>query len=392
MSSSIQDLNNAVKLFRTYPKSYEDLEFLSHFLCQFETIGRYLSNYSLQHRFKIIDSFSLQAFIAGEIIFRKGDPSAYYYFVLEGAIEAFNEERDGTIKHVGTITFGKPLGEIGILRSQPRSLTCIAKSNGLYLILTSEQFLSLLASHMFTTLDQKIKFIESFFPNVKKLTTVQKQRIAYAMGSFTCSRGQVISSPKDFIQHLYFISEGELIVVLSSDKNLKTMTLKLTPGNLIGEECVFFSQCLKYNISVSSEYSQIYTLQKQDLYVLLPPETIEVWKQNFKAKDQSRKQFIYNLTQAPIISIHMSKTFSHFKLASSYASKRLDTIQKRNEKTINSMDIEVKSHLINKTLKQYSPAAIMSQGKLALKKPSTACRLTGFMSKNAIRIRDHLID
>ncbi|OMJ82872.1 hypothetical protein SteCoe_16340 [Stentor coeruleus] len=343
----------------------------------------------MQQRIKIIDSFSLLEFSAGQVIFRKGDPSSCYYFVLEGVIEAFNEQRDGTIKPVGKITYGKALGEIGILRNQPRSLTCIAKTKGWYLTLRNEEFISLLASHMFKTLDQKIQFIETYFPNVKKLTTVQKQRIAYAMGNFSCSRGQRISTQKEFIQYLCFINEGELIVNLISEKSLKSMTLKLAPGNIIGEECVFFNTSLRYNISVSSEHAHIYTLQKKDLLVLLPPETLELWKSNFKAKVKSRGQFIEGLGQNRQVNDMRNMSFSHFTLASSYAKKRLDLIKKRNEISI-STDSEEKSAIIGKTLKEFSPAAVMSRGKTVVKKMRRVSLGNGFGFKDGNRLREKL--
>ena len=275
MISAIKELDYAIQLFRKYPKNYEDLEYLAHFLGQFEDIGTYLQQYSMQHRFKIIENFQLNSFASKEVIFKKGDRSSHYYFILDGKIEAFNEERDGTTKLIGIIGVGKQLGDIGILRNQPRSLTCIGKTNGLYLVLTAELFMSLLASNMFTALEKKIKFIETYFPNLKKLTKVQKQRIAYAMGSMTASKGQSISKIGESVNNLFFISEGEMAVDLKSDITSKKMILKIAPGNLIGEECIFFNSSLRYNVRVFSEYSELYTLQKQDVFVLLPSENID---------------------------------------------------------------------------------------------------------------------
>lgn len=372
-----KELNYVISLFKTSNKSFSDLEFLNHFLGQFEDLRRYLDHYNLDLRFKIIESFAVKSFTSGEVIFRKGDPSSFYYFILDGQIEAYNEERDGTSKLMGIVNTGKPLGEIGILRNQPRSLTCIAKTFGYFLMLSSEQFLNLLASHMVALLEQKIKFIEHFFPNVKKLTTVQKQRIAYAMGCNHMSRGQVVSVMGETLQYLYFISEGECVVDLTNQK--KHMILKLAPGNLIGEECVFFNSALKYNISVSSEYSQLYTLLKQDIYLLLPPETIENWKRNFKAKDFSRKQLISGMSASALTNNEMTRSCTSFKQASFYASKRLDAIQKFNEKSLNTFDVG-KSVSIEKTLKQFSPAAVMSQVKITVK-PRTSLRLKRYISK-----------
>lgn len=381
MNCTHKALTNIISTFALTPKAYSDLETLNHFLGQFEDMRRYLDHYNLEVRFKIIESFTVQKFNPGETIFRKGDPSSSYYFILDGQIEAYNEERDGSSKLLGMVGKGKPLGEIGILRNQPRSLTCIAKTSGYFLVLSSEDFLNLLASHMVTLLEQKIKFIEQYFPNVKKLTTVQKQRIAYAMGSFSMSRGQVLSTVGENVQVLYFIREGECIVNLTSTGSGKHMVLKLAPGNLVGEECIFFGSSLKFSISVSSEYAQIYSLPKQDIYFLLPPETIDNWKKNFRAKDFCRKKLIEGLSQTSLSSTKLTQSYSNYKQATFYASKRLDTIQKLNERTLNSIDSYSKNSSIEKTLKQFSPAAIMSHGKKIIK-PRTALILNRYLSKN----------
>lgn len=378
-----KELNYVISLFRSDCKSFSDLEFLNHFLGQYEDLSRYLDHYNLDLRFKIIEKFTVKSFTSGEVIFRKGDLSLFYYFILNGQIEAFNEERDGSSKLIGIVNTGKPLGEIGILMSQPRSLTCIAKSFGYYLVLTSELFINLLAKHMVGLLEQKIKFIETFFPNVKKLTTVQKQRIAYAMGCINMSKGQVVSVLGESLQYLCFISEGECVVDLASEK--KHMVLKLAHGNLIGEECVFFNSVLKYNISVSSEYSQVYTLQKQDIYLLLPPETIENWKKNFRAKDFSRKHLVSALSTCPLSNGDMMRSCTSFKQASFYAGKRLDAVKKFNEKSLNTFDLG-KSMSIEKTLKQFSPAAVLAQGKITVKKFKTSLILKRYISKTNIKL------
>ena len=388
--SIIKDLDHAVGVFGTSPKHKEDLEYLVNFLSRFEDLRRYLQYYSMQHQFKVAESFQVKDFAAGEVIFRKGHTSSLYYFVLDGQIEAYNEERDGKSKLVGIIGIGKQLGEIGILRNQPRSLTCIAKTNGIYLVLPAEQFMSLIALKMVTNLDQKIKFIENYFPNVKKLTTVQKQRIAYAMGSQTASRGQSISVIGEMINYIYFISEGELMVSLIAEVSAKKMILKLAPGNLIGEECVFFNSALKFDVRVSSEYTQLYTLQKQDIYFLLPPETIEIWKQNFKAKDRSRQELLSNVGTAQTTK-NLSSTFSNFKQASRYASKRLDTIQKRNEKIAAYNGFHQNNLLISSKLKQYSPAAVLSQGSIIIPKSKRILKLNRYVSKTKLKFKDFSI-
>lgn len=387
MGSIIKDLDVAVALFRTHPKTNENLEYLVHFLGQFDAIRTHLQYSNMQHQYKIADSFQLENFCAGQIIFHKGHSSSHYYFVLGGTIEAFNEERDGTRVLVGLIGVGRSLGDIGILTHQSRSLTCIAKTDGFFLVLSAKAFMDLLSPTMLKSLEQKIKFIDHYFPNLKNLTSVHKQRIAYAMGSYTASRGQSISVIGETLPHICFISEGELVVTLVKPGSTRKMLLKLAPGNLIGEESVLFNKPLKYDIKVSSEYTQFYTLSKASIKYVLSHETTDIWKQNFRAKDRSRHDLIENLSLVPITK-RQTSTNSNFKLASEYASKRLDTIQKRNDQHSNSSHFGKKNLLVWKSLKEFSPAAILSQGKILISKRSKFVKLNGYASKQNFSLQN----
>jgi diguanylate cyclase (GGDEF)-like protein len=80
----------------------------------------------------IIMAGSLKNIDAGEILFRKGDPSDYMYAIVSGAMDVFDPGNDdvnrdyGSRKLVNQLKTGDVLGEMGFLRSVPRSATVIA--------------------------------------------------------------------------------------------------------------------------------------------------------------------------------------------------------------------------------------------------------------------------
>jgi len=85
----------------------------------------------------IVMAGSLQPFSAGEVLFRKGDSSDSMYAVISGELEVFDpieapETTDPWCvnKLVQRIKVGDVVGEMGLLRSTPRSATVVGKRPG----------------------------------------------------------------------------------------------------------------------------------------------------------------------------------------------------------------------------------------------------------------------
>ncbi len=81
----------------------------------------------------IIMAGSLKKIEAGEILFHKGDPSDYMYAIVSGAMDVFDpgnaDEANGNFegrKLINQLKTGDVLGEMGFLRSVPRSASVIA--------------------------------------------------------------------------------------------------------------------------------------------------------------------------------------------------------------------------------------------------------------------------
>jgi diguanylate cyclase (GGDEF)-like protein len=85
----------------------------------------------------ILMAGSLQPFSAGEVLFRKGDASDSMYAVISGGLDVFDPIEDpeatdpGCVhKLVQRLRVGDVVGEMGLLRSAPRSATVIGKHPG----------------------------------------------------------------------------------------------------------------------------------------------------------------------------------------------------------------------------------------------------------------------
>ena len=64
--------------------------------------------------------------------------------------------------------------------------------------------------------------------------------------------------------------------------------MRLIRGSYFGEESVFHGQPYKYDIVVTSEFIKIFRISKNSVIQLLPEQTLENMRQNYKLKTTSR--------------------------------------------------------------------------------------------------------
>jgi cAMP-dependent protein kinase regulator len=62
-----------------------------------------------------------QTFATGDTIIRQGDPADYFYIIVEGVVDVFYEEADGSITRMAWLDSGNYFGEIGLLEGSPRT-------------------------------------------------------------------------------------------------------------------------------------------------------------------------------------------------------------------------------------------------------------------------------
>ena len=82
--------------------------------------------YNHDTRRNLCRSMNVEIVDNGSIIFRRGDPSDSFIFVLQGSVnlyEGFNVYHKKFVRNLGP---GTSLGELGIIRNENRSLTVSA--------------------------------------------------------------------------------------------------------------------------------------------------------------------------------------------------------------------------------------------------------------------------
>jgi AAA family ATP:ADP antiporter len=87
----------------------------------------------------IAEMFEEEMLPAGEVVFRKGDPSEYLYVILSGKVSVFVDDRE-----VATLGAGEYFGDMALLDDEPRSATITLLQDTELLTLYREDFYEIL--------------------------------------------------------------------------------------------------------------------------------------------------------------------------------------------------------------------------------------------------------
>jgi CRP/FNR family transcriptional regulator, cyclic AMP receptor protein len=91
--------------------------------------------------------FSTYRVEAGTVVFREGEPSDHLLIVADGAVRVQKRAYDNVEKILGIVDRGKILGEMALADGGPRSATCVAVKDTLFVTLTRSQFGDILNAH-----------------------------------------------------------------------------------------------------------------------------------------------------------------------------------------------------------------------------------------------------
>jgi CRP-like cAMP-binding protein len=84
---------------------------------------------------------------SGTIIFREGEAGSFMCLLVQGEVEIYKADTGGWLRELVTIKRGSTIGEMSLIDYEPRSATCIAKEDSLVLILSRQNYESILKEH-----------------------------------------------------------------------------------------------------------------------------------------------------------------------------------------------------------------------------------------------------
>jgi diguanylate cyclase (GGDEF)-like protein len=100
-----------------------------------------------EQRDVLLDSATEQTFTAGHVLIRESDPPDRLFVILSGRVRVLEVAPDSPVELiVGELGEGEILGELSVLRNQPRSATVVAVERTHCLVISQVEFLKVLQS------------------------------------------------------------------------------------------------------------------------------------------------------------------------------------------------------------------------------------------------------
>src|SRR6267142_1794878 len=100
-----------------------------------------------EQRDLLLDSATEQTFTAGHVLIRESDPPDRLFVILSGRVRVLEVAPDSPVELiVGELGVGEILGELSVLRNQPRSATVVAVERTHCLVIPQSEFLRVLQS------------------------------------------------------------------------------------------------------------------------------------------------------------------------------------------------------------------------------------------------------
>ena len=303
-------------------KTNEEIDLLNRYLSLFEDFNKCTLKISKSEKQSLLRSVQLKAFRRQDIIFSKGDPLESFFIVLTGSVSHISLERG--INTITTFTAGKQIGDKNYMKQQTRTTSCIASSDCVLLSIPQDLYKEILGEDAHILLHKKLKFIDAYFPGIKKYSFSHKERIAHILEVYTFKKGAILYKEREVPELVYFLCEGE--AVLASD-SYRTPIIKLTPGCCFGEE-VFLGGINNYTSMITSDQAVFYAMKKNELMQYIPYETREAWRKNYLLKEQER----HRLSRHVGLRLQLSQVrlnAAEFAMASPQAKKQLKNVKLR---------------------------------------------------------------
>lgn len=322
-----EELEHVLPILMRHTRSDIELELINAFAKTIRDLAMFLQDLTIPQQLELARFYQLETYDDKRILFRKGDASLCLYVILKGSLEVYNELDKG-VEHVAYIGPGKMIGERGLARNIPRSLSAMTRGKTVLLTLEKDKFKRYMLDHIHVSLMERVSFIQRYLPGLNSYTKSHKERLAYSFNTLWFRRGEVIAEQGNIVDHLYFIADGECTLSKGNAMN-KVVISKLGEGSVIGDESIFYIQPALYTVTVFSDVVKIYRLSRHDMHIHIPEKTIELLKNNCRIKLQGRHLLQQRLSPVTSPRSGEANISDRFIRATPGARKRLIQVEER---------------------------------------------------------------
>lgn len=318
------------QILKKKSKTFEELQELYQLLSDLKSLLEVMSSLTLTARLQLLSSFTVIELQPNQKLFEKGDPSDCIYVILSGSLQLYNHSsKDKGDKIPGNILgAGTMLGERGILKNLPRSLTGIAVEPMYILRLGAQIFKNLIGKEVNANMETKRKIVDQYIPGLTQYPTVQKERLAYLLEIEYLTRGTILAKQGNYTDKIYIILDGECRVNFQNGIYNKILST-LEKGSFVGEESALFDKPSAYSVIVSSGGLKAAKIRNSDIKSLYPSSTIQLLRNSYNAREISRSKLANFTHPCYTPRPNMPGTPRDFPSATPFAKEKMNTILQR---------------------------------------------------------------
>ncbi|KAJ8327512.1 SCF ubiquitin ligase complex subunit [Batrachochytrium dendrobatidis] len=261
-----------------------------------------------------------RVFSDGAYVIRKGEVGRAMFFVLRGEVEVISEDGETIINVLKEQSF---FGEIGLLFSIPRTVSCRARGRSILLVLTKESLekavepypriavsIAQIAEERYTS---HIKQVESSvqveFGEELKIGVTQQDlktiplfrdceigflhNLALSLRPVNYTNDQLIIQKGEMASEMFFVVRGVAEVF---NETTNQVFAQFHPGSFFGEVGLFFSSKRSASVRCATRDVTVFKLYKKDLDSLL--ENYPEVKMKIEKEASQRLQYIESREKA----------------------------------------------------------------------------------------------
>ena len=274
MEATKKSFKNIIRILEKQALSIEDINKLVNFINSIEGLSPYLSSASFLSLDEIAEHLILNIYRNRQIIFHKGEHSDKLFIIVKGHVVLYDADNNQQFVLVNTLHTGSILGERGLIRNLPRSLTAVAKKTTILISLDVLRFRSIIESQLTTNIEEKIDFIDKKFPKASGLKSYDKEKLAFCINIKQYKKDDIIIEENKISDYLMFIFSGECILI----KTIGFSRIKVScigSGCLIAEECIFLNKPSQFTYKASSKNVKLYFIKKQYFFIQASKDLIK---------------------------------------------------------------------------------------------------------------------
>lgn len=349
------EIERIVKILQKKTRSPEELIEVNEYLLNLKPLQLIMNNLSQSNKMQLLTSFNIKYFKEGERLFSKGDPSDCMFVIMTGSLQLYNHSTQDNTELIPENILGKGriLGERGILKNLPRSLTAVAREQTYMLVLDAFTFRNLLGKEVYSNIQIKRKIVDQYLPGLAHYSLTLKERLAYMLEIDIYPKGTVLAKQGSFSEKLMIILEGDCQIYAVQGLHRKTLST-LGKGSFIGEEGPLFDKPSLYSVVVISDSLKVAKMKNADVKQLFPTTTVQMLKDAYLVRDQARSKLL-NFSQRSTTLNKFYTTQKNFPLASARAQEKFNgQLQRKSHRRFASIDQEINYKGILEKLRDFS--------------------------------------